>query len=144
MIDSTLTGTSKNVSGLIANQTYYWRVKAGNISGWGPYSEGRNFVAITVGVNDERGLPTAFGLSQNFPNPFNPATTIEFAVPTEAHVTVDVYNAIGEQVATLVDEARGAGYHTVSFDASSLPSGVYLYRISAGQFTAVRKMLLMK
>jgi hypothetical protein len=144
IIDSTLTGTSKTSSGLIANQTYYWRVKAGNVSGWGPYSEGRNFVAIIVGVKEERGIPTTYELSQNFPNPFNPATTIEFAVPREAHVTLDVYNAIGERVATLLDEHRGAGWHTVSFDASSLPSGVYLYRINAGQFTSVRKMLLTK
>ncbi len=144
VIDSMLTGTSKSVSGLIANQTYYWRVKAGNVSGWGPYSEGRNFVATTVGVKDERGIPTSFGVSQNYPNPFNPATTIEFAVPAEAHVTISVYNAIGELVATLLDGQRGAGYHTVSFDASSLPSGLYLYRMNAGQFTSVRKMLLMK
>lgn len=144
VVDSTLSGTSKTITGLIANQTYYWRVKAGNISGWGPYSEGRNFIAITVGVRDERGIPTSFGVSQNYPNPFNPATTIEFAVPSESHVTIDVYNAIGERVATLLDEPRGAGYHRVSFDASSLPSGLYLYRMSAGQFTSVRKMLLMK
>jgi hypothetical protein len=144
VIDSTLSGTSKTTTGLIANQAYYWRVKGGNISGWGPYSEGRNFIATTVGVKEERGIPTSFGVSQNYPNPFNPATTIEFAVPAGAHVTIDVYNAIGERVATLVDEQRGAGYHTVSFDASSLPSGLYLYRMSAGQFTSVRKMLLMK
>ena len=144
VIDSSLTGASKSASGLIANQTYYWRVRAGNISGWGPFSEARTFTAITVGVDDKRGLPTSFGISQNFPNPFNPSTSIEFALPRESRVTIDVYNAIGELVATLIDDNRAAGYHRVSFDASALPSGVYLYRVVAGDFVSVRKMLLMK
>ncbi len=142
--DSTLTGTTKLVGGLVTNTTYYWRVRAGNAGGWGPFSEARSFVAIIVGVDDERGIPTQYGLAQNFPNPFNPSTTIEFALPRESHVTLDVYNTIGERVASLLNETRGAGYHTVAFDASSLPSGVYLYRISAQEYVSVRKMLLTK
>ncbi len=144
IVDSSLTGTSKNVTGLIADQTYYWRVKAGNVSGWGPYSEARTFIAVTTGVNDERGIPTEFGLSQNYPNPFNPSTSIEFALPMASPVSLEVYSLIGERVAVLVNGPMQAGYHTVAFDASSLPSGLYLYRLASSDHVFTRKMLLVK
>jgi hypothetical protein len=89
-------------------------------------------------------LPTVYSLSQNYPNPFNPTTVIEFALPKEAHVTLEVYNVIGQKVMTLVDEVRPAGYHSVRFDGTSLSSGMYLYRLSTGQQTFLKKLLLMK
>ena len=143
--DSTVTDTTKMFRPLINNQRYFWRVRGHNPGGWGPFSEVRTFTAsTTVGINAQRELPTTVTLSQNYPNPFNPSTRIEFGLPKESHVTLEVYNILGERIATLVDEAMGAGYHTVRFDGASLPSGLYIYRMAAGSTTIVHKMMLVK
>ena len=88
--------------------------------------------------------PTSVFLQQNFPNPFNPSTAIRYALPSRSNVTLTVFNTLGQQVATLVEGEREVGYHEVKFDASQLPSGVYLYRLRAGDRIEVRKALLMK
>ncbi|MGM0739866.1 MAG: T9SS type A sorting domain-containing protein, partial [Bacteroidota bacterium] len=90
------------------------------------------------------GLPREFALQQNYPNPFNPSTRIAFALPQQQHVRLEVYDLLGRRVALLVDEVRPAGAYTVDFDAAALTSGVYLYRITAGDFNQTRKMMLMK
>jgi hypothetical protein len=89
-------------------------------------------------------LPAQYRLGQNFPNPFNPSTTIEFSIPKSQFVSLKVFNALGQEVAVLVDGTLAAGNHSVSFDARQLPSGVYFYRISAGTFVESKKMVLMK
>ncbi len=89
-------------------------------------------------------VPDAYALEQNYPNPFNPVTTITYALPAAGHVTLSVYNTLGQVVAALVNESQEAGYRSVSFDAAGIPSGVYVYRITAGSFTDVKKMLLLK
>jgi hypothetical protein len=90
-------------------------------------------------------VPQSFGLMQNYPNPFNPSTAIEYHLPTESFVTLKVFNLLGQEVASLVNhEKKTAGTHLVGFDASRLPSGVYVYQISAGTFVAAKKMLLIK
>ncbi len=94
-------------------------------------------------------LPKAYSLSQNYPNPFNPTTVIRFVVPSSpkgqaGFVSLIVYDVLGRKVATLVDGPESAGQHTVVFNGSNLASGVYIYRIRAGNFTATRKMLLLK
>ena len=88
--------------------------------------------------------PSQFKLNQNYPNPFNPETNIEFHIPIDALVTLKVYDILGSEVATLVNELKTAGRHAVNFDASSLVSGVYLYKINAGSFVQTRKMILLK
>jgi hypothetical protein len=93
----------------------------------------------TMGV-----IPEAFKLEQNYPNPFNPSTTISFGLPKETHVLLEVYDILGRKVATLVDEQRVAGSYTVTFDASHFGSGVYFYRIKAGDQFLAKRMLLVK
>jgi hypothetical protein len=85
-----------------------------------------------------------FRLSQNYPNPFNPTTTIEYQIPKASFVTIKVYDALGKEVVTLVNEEKPAGIHEVNFEPKDLTSGLYLYKISAGGYEQTRKMLLLK
>ena len=89
-------------------------------------------------------LPTRFNLSQNFPNPFNPATRIHYTLPRRSHVTLAVFNTLGQQVAELVNSTIEAGDHEIQFNAVSLASGVYFYRLQAGTYTQVRVMALVR
>jgi len=89
-------------------------------------------------------LPDRLRLERNYPNPFNPATTIEFALPTDAKTTLSVYNMLGAKVATLVDGFQPAGYYKVQFDASEFGSGMYVYVIESGTSRKVQKMTLLK
>jgi len=89
-------------------------------------------------------VPDHFSLSQNYPNPFNPTTTITFGIPVSAHVSLKIYDLMGREVATLVDAPGPAGVHTVVWNASSMPSGVYYYRLSASEFVQTRAMVLVR
>jgi hypothetical protein len=98
-----------------------------------------------VEVEDERNdPPTSYSLERNYPNPFNPTTTIEFSLPEATTARVAIYDMLGREVAVLADGRMTAGAHSVEFDASALSSGVYFYRLEAGSFNAVKKMALMK
>jgi hypothetical protein len=90
------------------------------------------------------GMPPAFALSQNYPNPFNPSTTIPFALPHKSHVTLTFYNTLGQLVATMVNGELEAGYHKVTFDGSDLASGVYFYRLRAGEFVQSMKLVILR
>ncbi len=90
------------------------------------------------------GIPSAFGLGQNYPNPFNPVTTIRYELPEGGRVKLVLYNTLGEEVRTLVDQEQGAGYYTVSVPAENIATGVYFYRLTAGSFSGVRKMILIR
>jgi hypothetical protein len=96
------------------------------------------------GVITDKGLPKTYSLSQNYPNPFNPSTKIEFAIPTSGLVTLRLYNVLGQEVATIVNEKLEVGSYHVTFDASKMPSGVYIYRLTAGNFVSAKKMVLLK
>ncbi|HOP06643.1 MAG TPA: PKD domain-containing protein [candidate division Zixibacteria bacterium] len=89
-------------------------------------------------------VPVQFGLMQNYPNPFNPVTEIGFSISQPSHVTLEVFNIAGQRIATLVNESRSAGYHSVTWDGSGMASGIYLYRIVTNEGVDTRKMLLMK
>lgn len=97
-----------------------------------------------VGVDNEVQTPDKFVVYQNYPNPFNPSTKIKYGIPTDAEVTIEIYNIVGEKVTTLYEGLRKAGYHETTFDASNLQSGVYFYKVIAGNTSSVKKMLLMK
>jgi hypothetical protein len=89
-------------------------------------------------------LPREYALKQNSPNPFNPSTLIAYELPKQSFVTIRVYDILGQEVVTLINELQEAGYKTVRFDAGNFASGVYFYQLKAGSFTSVKKMLLMK
>jgi hypothetical protein len=95
-------------------------------------------------IDPDNQLPIEISLSQNYPNPFNPNTQIEYALPEPADVRLEVYNIMGQRVASLVNGQETAGYHSVNFNASSLASGMYIYRLQAGSFVQTRKMMLVK
>ena len=88
--------------------------------------------------------PETYTLSQNYPNPFNPSTKIEFALPATSFVTLKIYNVLGQEVASLVSQTLTAGSYEVTFNASRLPSGTYMYRVEAGNFVSTKKMVLVK
>lgn len=98
----------------------------------------------TTGIQQVLGLPRDFRLFQNYPNPFNPTTVISYQLSAAGHVTLRIYDVLGREVTTLVDARQSPGSHMVTFDASKLPSGVYFYRLSAGAYTATKKMLMLK
>lgn len=95
-------------------------------------------------VGNNSGQAKEFKLYQNYPNPFNPSTSIKFSVPERTNVKLSVYNILGSEVANLVNETKNAGEYEVEFDGSKLPSGVYLYKIEAGSYKAMKKIILMK
>lgn len=89
-------------------------------------------------------IPSRFSMSQNYPNPFNPSTTIRYGLPHKSVVRLAVYNTLGQQVAVLVQGEEESGFHEVAFDASRLSSGIYLYRLTTGDFAQSRKLLLLR
>ncbi|GJQ33225.1 MAG: hypothetical protein HBSAPP04_20640 [Ignavibacteriaceae bacterium] len=111
--------------------------------GSGSYSNPISFNILQRSIENEAG-PVDFTLDQNYPNPFNPTTMIRFAVPADMNVKLDVYNTLGEKVAELINGPMTAGTYEVPFNAASLPSGIYFYRIEAGSNVAIKKMILAK
>ena len=113
--------------------------------GQGSLSKSFTFQIVTASaVSTSTEMPKEFVLGQNFPNPFNPSTTIRYGLPNSSHVTLTVFNTLGQQVAILQNGEQEAGYHEVKFEGSGLSSGVYFYRIEAGSFVQTRKLLLIR
>jgi hypothetical protein len=90
------------------------------------------------------GVPDKYELSQNYPNPFNPTTNLEFGISDLGFVSLKIYDLSGKEVASLVNEVKPAGYYSVKFDGSNLPSGIYFYTFKAGDYNATKKMTLIK
>jgi hypothetical protein len=104
----------------------------------------RNFSTI-VGVEEQKDeVPSSFTLYQNYPNPFNPTTRIKYQVASAEKVNLIVYDILGREIATLVNETKPVGNHEVEFDASKLPSGIFFYRLQSGDFTQTKKMMVIK
>ncbi len=125
-------------------KVYYYAISATDFAG----NEGDKSaeVSLLVSAVAQSGsvVPTEFALDQNYPNPFNPTTTISFSLPKAAHVLLEVYNASGQKVATLVNKRMQPGVYQATWDASNMASGVYFYTIKAGQYSATKKMVLMR
>ncbi len=119
----------------VASGNYTYRLKQMDFDGSFEYSS-----EVTVVVT----VPLEFVLEQNYPNPFNPSTVIKYSIPENGFVTLDVYNLLGEKVASLVNGVQDAGRYEISFDASKLASGIYVYSLKSGSFNSDKKMLLMK
>ncbi|MCW8996017.1 MAG: T9SS type A sorting domain-containing protein, partial [Psychromonas sp.] len=117
------------------NGKYYYRLKQVDFNGTYEYSDV---------VEVEWRAFNSFLLEQNFPNPFNPTTIIGFGIQNKSDVKITILNAIGEEVAVVLNEEREPGYHTVEFNAANLPSGVYFYQLKTGEFVLTKKMLLLK
>lgn len=119
----------------LSSGKYLYRLKQVDFDGTFEYSN-----TVEVDVN----LPEIFELSQNFPNPFNPSTKISYYLPSGGQISLKVYDVIGNEVATLVDEFKSAGSYEIEFDASGLSSGSYFYKIQTGTFSSVKKMILLR
>jgi hypothetical protein len=100
----------------------------------------------TTGIKDTNAgvIPKQFALHQNYPNPFNPSTTIQYQIPKANHVTLNVFDVLGREVATLVNEQKPAGTYTVQFEGSGLTSGVYFYRLQSGTYSDTKKLVLLR
>ncbi|MCX7762321.1 MAG: DUF4623 domain-containing protein [Candidatus Kryptonium sp.] len=119
-------------------------VKFGRQRGLGAFKDTVRIVNKFTGVKQTDEVPLTYALYQNYPNPFNPITTIKYSIPRTEKVTLKIYNILGQEVATLIDEEQKAGVYEFKFDASNLASGVYFYRLTAGSFVDVKKMMLVK
>jgi hypothetical protein len=137
--ETTINGVLRLVAGVFDNTIPFTLGPTGSIS----YEGGSLAVPVSV-ESPERNLPESFFVEQNYPNPFNPSTTIRFGLPAPSHVSVSVFNLLGQEVATLFDGRKDAGVHDLQFDAANLTSGIYLYRVEAGDMVAMKRMVLMK
>jgi hypothetical protein len=140
--------TTCTVDSLTPGTTYFWKVLAKNIEGDSIWSTNINGFFISHDATAISETPvekkTSFQLFANYPNPFNPSTTIEFDLPKTSEVTLKIFNTLGEEVATLVSDRLSAGSYSYEWDASQLASGVYLYRLEAGRYVETKKMILMR
>ena len=135
-------GNSANIMGATVGQTFIGKIQnSANVQEVGFWYTANIYVGIEA-VDDQ--LPKRFELYQNYPNPFNPVTNIKYAVPKPAQVRIEIYNILGQRVRTLLNEEKLPGYYVVEFDASSLASGFYIYRMQAEGFIDIRKMIVIK
>jgi hypothetical protein len=140
----TPTDTVITFTSLTKGQQYYWRVQASNFVGSGPWSDVWNFTAIVPTEVKEEAIPTEYSISQNYPNPFNPATRIKFALPKTALTKISIFDLLGREIQTLINKELEAGYHEININASNFNTGIYFYRLTAGNYSSTKKMILIK
>ncbi|HPS64726.1 MAG TPA: T9SS type A sorting domain-containing protein, partial [Ignavibacteria bacterium] len=133
-------------SGKLSNNiTYQWKVRASNTAGTSQWSAQWNFTPrITTVPNNNATVPDKYNLSQNYPNPFNPSTQIKFSVPQTKNVRISIYDALGKEVSVLLNEVKNPGEYVVTFNGNNLSSGIYFYKLTSGDFTDIKKMILVK
>jgi len=145
---ATTVNTQYTDASVQSGRTYYYKLTAFDFSGNESNFSEEKSITITS-VDEGVGIPTVYTLRQNHPNPFNPSTTIRFELPEATHVKITIYNTLGMQVKTVINDERNPGYHSVEWDGkdeagNTVASGIYLYKMEAGKFTATNKMILMK
>ena len=128
---------------------YYWRLRSENINGYSEWSQIHYFYTGITKIDDDNNKVITFSLYQNYPNPFNPSTTIKYQIPELSFVTIKVYDILGREAATLVNEEKPAGSYEMQFyshsvEGKNLTSGIYFYQLKAGDFVEARKMILLK
>ena len=121
---------------------WYYRLRQIDVDGTVHFSNGVSVNTLT-GVSQPE-IPDRFALGQNYPNPFNPSTTITYQLPTASHVTLKIYNTMGQEVVTLIDDVEEAGYKSAVWNALNVSSGVYFYRLQTNDFVQTRKLVLMR
>ncbi len=139
---SFISGSNNQINGTLA-QSFIGNISSSNninLIGFWYTTEG----FITDIQEEENIIPSEFFLSQNYPNPFNPATKIKYGVKERINIRIAIFNTIGEEVNLLINETKEPGSYEIEFNASSLPSGVYFYRLQAGVYVETRKMILLK
>lgn len=132
------------VGRLLNNTRYYWHVRSQNAGGNSAYSPLWNFTTSPLSVSGTGEIPKVFRLYPAYPNPFNPTATIKFDIPVSSAVNIEIFNSIGQSVSTLVNSDMEAGSYSVIWDAAGSSSGVYFYRLTAGNYTEIHKMVLLK
>ncbi|MCZ2270255.1 MAG: T9SS type A sorting domain-containing protein [Ignavibacteriales bacterium] len=132
---TTETKTYSFIDENVIDGIFLYRLKQTNFDGTFEYS---NTIEVEISI------PTRFSLNQNFPNPFNPVTSIQYAIANKQFVTLKVYDILGKEITTLVNENKEAGNYSVDFNAAELPSGVYIYQLTTPGFIQARKMILAK
>jgi len=144
--DSSLSDTVRQVGPLNKSVKYFSRVRAMASGAWGEFSSPAAFTTGTVAtpIESEESAPTETALRQNYPNPFNPATAINYQLAAATHVTLKVYDVLGQEVETLVEAPQSAGTYSVTWNAAGRSSGVYLFRLTTGGYSATRRMVLLK
>jgi len=140
----TATGATFNDSSAVDGQQNYYRVTTEDIHGNQSLPSPEAAVFVTGVSEASKGIPKVYRLEQNYPNPFNPTTLINYALPKQSFVRLTVYNALGQEITTLVNGMQEAGNKSVELDGNNLPSGMYFYKITAGTFNDIKKMILLK
>jgi uncharacterized repeat protein (TIGR01451 family) len=144
IIDSLTSGTEIQVADPGGQDNFWWRVRAQNPSGWGPYSTVRHMKLVVTDAGKVTGIPAQYELYPNYPNPFSRYTRIRFALPEPSAVRIEVFNLFGRKVAAISEGELGTGWHEITFDGSALPAGIYVFRLQAGTFRETRKMMIVK
>jgi hypothetical protein len=144
--DSTITATSKQIDPLEQGTMFFWRVCARASGAAGTYSSVQRFKTAGVSSVERVGddLPKEYSLAQNFPNPFNPMTVIEFSLPKTGYVSLVVFNSLGQEVQTLMRQQMAPGRFRVQWNAANVASGVYLCQLRAGEFMQTKKLVLIR
>jgi endo-1,4-beta-xylanase len=147
VLDTTLKDTMMTCKPLTPGARFYWHISSIGSGGESPYSDA--FIFLTkdaVVIEKIEGLSTDYKLLQNYPNPFNPSTLISYHIPAAGFVTLKVYDQLGREIVTLVNEYQNSGIYSVNFSGqhSQLPSGFYFYTLKAGSFVQTKKMMLLK
>jgi hypothetical protein len=137
--ETTINGVLRLISGVFDNTIPFTLGPNGSIS----FEGGSLMIPVSI-ESQELNIPESFFVEQNYPNPFNPSTTIRFGIPSACHVIVNIFNLLGQEVATLIDGRINAGRHELLIDATNLSSGVYLYRIQAGHEVSIKQMVLLR